>query len=274
MTYKTLMAHLGLRQSNTELLRVAADLGTRFDARLVGIAACQPMEFAYGDGYFGSEALAACRDELESELRAAEIEFREAVKGSGATLEWRSSYTTDALPYYLASEARCADLIITGAATADPFDSARHASVGDLVMRAGRPVLVVPPGGARMPFDSIVIAWKDTREARRATVDALPLLALAKHITILEIDEKTDCPTALARVQDVAQWLALHDIMAAALAAPSHGDTASQLDGLLTEQRCDLVVAGAYGHNRLREWAFGGVTHDLLKGGRCALLSH
>lgn len=274
MTYKTLMAHLSLGQSNTELLRVVADLGGRLDARLVGIAACQPMQFVYSDGYVGGEAMVACQDELEAELRAAEAEFREALKDSRASLEWRSSYTTDALPYYLSSEARCADLIITSIATADPFDSSRHASVGDLVMRAGRPVLVVPRSGARIPFDRIVLAWKDTREARRAAVDALPLLALAKHVTVLEISEKADVPTALGRVQDVTNWLALHGITAAPLAVPSHGDNASQLDALLKEQNSDLVIAGAYGHNRLREWAFGGVTHNLLQGGRCALLSH
>lgn len=274
MTYKTLMAHLGLGQSNSELLRVVAKLGTQLGAKVVGIAACQPMQFAYSDGYVGGEAIAACQDELESELRTAETEFQDALKATGTLLEWRSSYTTDALPYYLASEARCADLIITSVATADPFDSSRHASVGDLVMRAGRPVLVIPRTSARFPFDKIVVAWRDTREAKRAALDALPLLAAAKQVTVLEIADTPDVPAATGRVEDVAGWLALHGISAAPLVAPAHGDDATQLDSMLNEQQADLVVAGAYGHNRLREWAFGGVTHDLLKGGRCALLSH
>ncbi|MEO8724147.1 MAG: universal stress protein [Sphingobium sp.] len=274
MTYKTLMAHLGLGQSNSELLRVVAELGTQLGAKVVGIAACQPMQFAYSDGYVGGEAIAACQDELEGELRTAETEFQDALKVTGTLLEWRSSYTTDALPYYLASEARCADLIITSVATADPFDSSRHASVGDLVMRAGRPVLVVPRTSARFPFDKIVVAWRDTREARRATLDALPLLAAAKQVTVLEIADMPDVPAATGRVEDVAGWLALHGISAAPIVVPAHGDDVAQLDSMLNEQQADLVVAGAYGHNRLREWAFGGVTHDLLKGGRCALLSH
>lgn len=274
MPYKTLMIHLDVGQPNTELLKVAGELSTRLGARVVGIAACQPMPMVYADGYTSGAALADCQDELISELRSAEAEFREVLKGSKAPLEWRSDYTTEALPYYLASEARCADLIITSAATTDPFDSSRHASVGDLVMRAGRPVLVVPQAGAKLPFDKIVIAWKDTREARRATVDALPLLALAKHVTVLEVADKTDVPTALRRGEDVVHWLAAQGIAAAPLAVSSHGDDADQLEGLLKEQNCDLVVAGAYGHNRLREWAFGGVTHSLLKAERCALLSH
>jgi nucleotide-binding universal stress UspA family protein len=274
MTYKTLMAHLGLAQSNAELLRVVADLGGRLNARLIGIAACQPMRYVYSDGFIGGDTFISCEDELKGELLSAEAEFREALKGSCASLEWRSSYTTDALPVYLANEARCADLIVTNMATGDRFDSSRHASIGDLIMRAGRPILVVPRTGARIPFDRIVVAWKDTREARRAVVDALPLLALAKHVTVVEIENKADVTNALARVQDIVNWLALHGIAATPLAVPSHGDDASQIDGVLKQQEADLVVAGAYGHNRLREWAFGGVTHDLLRGGRCALLSH
>lgn len=274
MTYKTLLAHLDLSQSNAELLRVAADLGERFDARLVGIAACQPMQLAYGDGLASGEVMAACRDELESELRRAEAEFRQALNGYRAPLEWRSTYTTDALPYYVASEARSADLVVTSLATADALDSSRHASVGDLVMRAGRPVLVVPLTAARLPFEKIVIAWKDTREARRAVADALPLLAMASQITIVEIAPDPDLPSALGRVQDVAASLMLHGIKADPLAVVSRGADASRLAGILEEQDADLVVSGAYGHSRLREWAFGGVTHDILKGGRCALLSH
>ncbi|WP_157190267.1 universal stress protein [Novosphingobium sp. Rr 2-17] len=250
------------------------DLGARCDARLVGIAACQPIQFTYGDDYIDGRTMAACQDELRAELRTAEAEFREALKDNPLPVEWRSSYTIDALPDYLASEARCADLIVTSLAAADPFDSSRHTSIGDLVVRAGRPLLAVPHSGARIPFDRILVAWKDTREARRAVAEALPLLALAKHVTVLEIAEQDDVPTALSRVQDVTQWLALHRVKAVPLAVASNGADAVQLGSILNEQETDLVVAGAYGHNRLREWAFGGVTHALLQGGRCALLSH
>lgn len=274
MTYKTIMAHLHVGKSNVELLRVAGDLADRLGARIVGIAACQPMQLFYGEGYTSSSAVVDCQDELKAELRAAEAEFRGALKGSKAELEWRSSYTTEALPYYLASEARCADLIISSVATADALNSSRHTSLGDLVMRAGRPVLVVPRTGARPSFERIVLAWKDTREARRAAVEALPLLALAKQVTVLEIAHEADIPTAQGRVQDVADWLTLHGITAVPSAVSFHGDDAAGINSVLAEQNCDLVIAGAYGHNRLREWAFGGVTHDLLKGSRCALLSH
>ena len=274
MAYKTLMVHLALVQPNTELLRLAGDLAKRFDARIVGIAACQPLQLAYGDGYTGGSAVAACQDEFRAELRGAEAQFHEALKDSGAVLEWRSSFTTEALPYYLASEARCADLILTGSTTSGAFDSSRHASIGDLVMQAGRPVVIVPEARTFNPSGHIVVAWKDTREARRAATEALPLLALAERVTVAEITDQSSLPQAQGRVEDVAAWLALHQIKAVPLAVVSDKDDASQLDGLLAARHCDLVVAGAYGHNRLREWAFGGVTHNLLQGARLAMLSH
>lgn len=274
MAYETLIAHLDVGKSNAELLRVARDLALRLDAGLVGIAACQPMLAAYGDGYVAVDVIAVCQEELETELRTAEAEFRAAMKDLPVSVEWRSSYLTGALPEYLANEARCADLIVTSLATADPFDASRHTNVSDLVMHAGRPLFVVPRTSVRIPFDRSLMAWKDTREARRAVVDALPLLALAKHVTVLEIVEQSDVPTALDRVQDVVHWLSHHGIDAVPMAVASRGDDAEQLADILEEQEIDLVVAGAYGHHRLREWAFGGVTHDLLLGARCTLLSH
>jgi nucleotide-binding universal stress UspA family protein len=274
MPYKTVMVRLDLVRSNAEVLRVAGDLAGRFDARIVGIAACQPMQWAYGDGVNGGTPIVDCQDELQAELRAAEAEFRDVLKGTKAPLEWRSAFTTEALPYYIACEARCADLIVSGVPTAGAIDSARHTGLGDIVMRAGKPVLVVPQSGTPLSFERVTLAWKDTREARRAAVDALPLLALASQVTVLEIAGDSELSIANGRVQDVADWLATHGISAAAQALPSRGDDAAEVEALLGEQDCDLVVAGAYGHSRLREWAFGGVTHTLLKGTRSALLSH
>jgi nucleotide-binding universal stress UspA family protein len=274
MPYETLMVHLDLARSNAEVLRVASVLAAAMQARLVGIAACQPMQWAYGDGYNGGTPIVDCQDELTAELRAAEAEFRAASKGGEAKIEWRSAFTTEPLPYYLASEARCADLLISCVPSASLLDSARRTSLGDLVMRAGKPVLVVPHAGAIVPFERITLAWKDSREARRAATDALPLLARARTVSILEVAGKADLPFAQGRVEDVAGWLARHGITALPLAVPSQGDDAHTLAAFLDEHNSDLVVAGAYGHTRLREWAFGGVTRELLSGGRCALLSH
>ena len=80
---------------------------------------------------------------------------------------------------------------------------------------------------------------------------------------------------ARGRLQDVVAWLKGHGIAAKAVAAPTAGNDATHLDAIAREHGAGLLVAGAYGHNRLREWVLGGVTRDLLlRPGRCSLVSH
>ena len=73
----------------------------------------------------------------------------------------------------------------------------------------------------------------------------------------------------------VVNWLKRDGITAEAVASLSTGDDAARLDGIASDQAADIIVAGAYGHSRLREWALGGVTKDLLlRAGRCSFVSH
>jgi len=276
MTYKTIMVHLQLRQSNDGVLRIAADLAERFHAAVIGIAVCQPMQILQGDVYVSGDLVDQDRTEIEREIRAAEREFHQALAGCAGFVEWRSAVTSAALPGYLANEARGADLVITGIERdASPFDGARHVAVGDLAMQAGRPVLIVPAKTDRLELDRVVVGWKDTREARRALADAVPLLIRAGQVTLVEIAAKDDLIAARRRLADVVAWLARHGVAAQPIAAESNGDDAGLLAAIVPGRKADLVVAGAYGHSRLREWAFGGVTRNfLLHADQCLLVSH
>lgn len=116
------------------------------------------------------------------------------------------------------------------------------------------------------------IFWKSTSGA---AVDALPLFKKAGHVLVVEIAAEEDLAEARARLKDVAGWLRRHGVSAETLASSSHGEDSAQLRAMAREHAADVVVAGAYGHSRLREWALGGVTRDLLlRTERCSLLSH
>ena len=273
--YATLMVHLELGRSNAGLLQIAADLAARFHASVIGIAACQPLQVIYGEGFVSGDLYEQDRQELDKEMKAAEAEFRSALQACAATLEWRSAVTFALLSDYLAREARSADLVITGVASGDLFDASRSVNSGDLVMRAGRPVLVVPATTGKVKLERILVGWKDTRETRRAVSDALPLLKNAAHVAVVEIAAEDELTAARSRLEDVAGWLKRHGIKAECLASPSTGDDATALYAVAQDQGADLIVAGAYGHSRLREWALGGVTRDLLlRANFCSLLSH
>jgi nucleotide-binding universal stress UspA family protein len=180
------------------------------------------------------------------------------------------------LAEYLACQARSTDLFIIGVDRNDSmFDTSRHVNIGDLVMQAGRPVLIVPRTAGTFDLARVVIGWKDTSESRRAVVDALPILKKAMHVSVVEIAAEADLAAARVHLDDVVLWLKRHGVIAESVAAPSTGDDASRLNDIARERRADLIVAGAYGHSRLREWALGGVTRDLLlRADRCSLVSH
>jgi nucleotide-binding universal stress UspA family protein len=276
MTYKTLMVHLELGQSNRNLLGVAGDLAQRFDAGVIGVVMCQPMQIIYSEGYVPADLIVQDREQRDVEIAAAEEEFRDLLQGRVGHLEWRSAVTPDPLADYLARQARSADLLVTGVEhNASVFDHSRHIAIGDLVMHAGRPILVVPTAASDVSFDSVMVGWKDTRETRRAIADALPLLQTSGRVTIVEIVAERELQSARQRLDDVMRWLASHGVAAEPIAQIATGDDAGQLNALALERNVGVVVAGAYGHSRVREWVLGGVTRDLLlQAGRCALVSH
>jgi nucleotide-binding universal stress UspA family protein len=275
VTYATVMVSLELGQSNADLLNVAADVAQQFHAGIIGIAACQPMQVTFTDGYIPPEIVEEDRDEIEQEIAKAEAEFRAALRKRVANLRWRSNITFEPLPDYVAREARCADLVIAGGGQRKLLDGSSVISAGELVMRVGRPILVVPSSLDALKLERAIVGWKDTREARRATLDALPLLRKATHVSIVEIADEEECSAARIRLDDVAGWLKQHGVDAQPFTFHPGGDDAATFAAIAQEQGADIIVAGAYGHSRLREWAFGGVTRELLQSGqRCTLLSH
>ncbi len=275
MRSPTFLVHLQPGRSNAGLLQVAADLAGRCGARMVGITVCQPMLITYNEICTMEDLIEQDRMAMRNEIARAEAEFRQRPGASAEEAAWRSGIAQVSPAEYLAAEARCADLLIVAAPGTDPLRETRDPDLGALVMQAGRPVLVVPGEAPTLALDTILVAWKDTREARRATLDALPLLTLARHVAVVEVAEREAAAAAHRRVTDVAGWMRTRGIKAEATVRPTHGEDANQLRSLAQEMAADLVVAGAYGHNRLREWVLGGVTRDLLlRLDRCVLLSH
>ena len=276
MTYKTILVHLDLIGDNEGVLNIAGQLAERFGSRVIGIAAAQPTQPLYEEGYAMAAVVAEERSELDRELAECRAQFYKALEHRVKQMGWRSAVTFQTLSDYIADEARCADLIITGKDIgAQLFDNGRRVNIGDLAIRAGRPVLIVPQGITHLRMENVFLAWKDAREARRAALDALSLFHAAGNVTVLEVTSESDQARADARVRDVGLWLERHDIPAARLAVGTTGGHAGHLHAELLNRKCDLLVAGAYGHNRLGEWVFGGVTQDvLLDPDFCVLLSH
>ena len=278
MTFATVMASLALDQSNEARLELAGQLAEQLGGGVIGVAAGQfapPLYFADGAVAQGliEQGEAAIRKRL-SELGA---EFRHAVRNRTLRhVEWRSAL--DFPTRFAVREARSADIIVTGGQTPALSDVFALANPRDLIMRAGRPVLLVPNAAGWLDLRTVLVAWKDTPGARRAVGDALPLLRRAKNVVIVEIPEGDDGRSAAqAGVDDVAAFLSRHGIVATTRVPETgaKGGATAQLDEIAADLDAGLIVAGAYGHLRFRELILGGMTEHLVtRMDRCVLLSH
>jgi len=199
-------------------------------------------------------------------LDKAERAFRRIV-GAHNGIEWRCGRV--AANNFVSEQARAADLIVASRPR-HGLQVDAEVDAGDLVMNAGRAVLMVPPGSERLSAKHVVVAWKDTREARRAIRDSLPFLKQAEDVSVIGIGEPAQSAT------DVCAYLRHHGVDARAYTRPGHiASMADELVRIAEQEGADLIVCGAYGHSRTREWVFGGVTRDLLdRAPLCCLMAH
>lgn len=276
MSYKSLLVHLELNRDNTGILNVTRDLAKRCGARVIGVAACQPLQVLYNEGWTAPDVILQDRAQIKKELARAEAEFYAALRDHVADLSWRSLVSYELLADWIATQAASADLVITGKDLGPSLlDETHRTNIGDLVMRAGRPVLLVPANVESLRLENVFVGWKESAESRRAAADALPLLRLAGACRVIEICTQPQAGLAKARVDEVAGWLATHGVSAVGEAVVGSGNEAGYLHAELLNRNCHLLVAGAYGHNRFSEWVFGGVTQDILLDPEfCVLLSH
>jgi nucleotide-binding universal stress UspA family protein len=269
-TYASIMVPMDLEPQTETRAKLATDVADRFSSRIIGVAA-QPIQAPL---YFEAPVVGvASIIEIEErrckeELAKAEAAFRRAT-GARNRVEWRQALTFSR--DYAFEQTRAADLIVAARPRASD-GGLRPMSVdgGDLVMDAGRPVLLVPPDVNFLSAKRVVIAWKDTREARRAVWDSMPFLKRAVEVSVVSVDSED------RGARDVAAYLGCHNIAATVLTRPEKNTVvAVELIRIAQQEAADLIVCGAYGHSRTREWAFGGVTRDLLDSSPlCCLMSH
>jgi nucleotide-binding universal stress UspA family protein len=180
-------------------------------------------------------------------------------------LEWRGALSSPT--GLLIDSARAADLIVTTSPKEASIGNAqRSVDLGSLILRAGRPVLVASTGEEHFLTNNVLIAWKDTREARRAVADAMPILQIAKEVRIITIDKAATDDTWKS-LRDVAAFLSHHGVKAATEVFPEQSD-GHMIADLANAMNADMIISGAYGHSRLREWIFGGATRSMLENDR------
>ena len=272
MTYASIMVYTDGDEASDNRIRIARALADQFHAALIGVAAGAPRPPIVAPDLIGTEIEAEIAA-ISAELAEKEKKFLKAACRADGQTEWRASHgmPNDAV----AEEARAADLLVIGRepSSDDPF---RSLNPGTVLLRTGRPVLAVPRSVHEFKAKKILIAWQDSREARRAVRDSLPFLVQADEILLTQVCEQNESEAARASVRDVAHYLSRHRIGASAgIMLKATGSVTDELLRVAAFEKIDLIVCGAYGHSRLGEWMFGGVTRDLLdRSPVCCLFSH
>lgn len=271
--YAALLVYVDAEGAPTDRVRLSAALADRFNATLIGLSAMAMKPPFVAEGVVIEEVTEADIGNMEAALAEKEKWFRGLAGNRHRKPEWRGvlDFPADAL----ARNARAADLAVIGRSKG-PGDAYTALDPRRAVLTIGRPALVVPDGVSELRAEHVVIGWKDTRESRRAVQDALPFLRLAARVTIVHVRMAGEEATVRSGTEDVAAYLTRHRIRGGPrVILQQEGSEAAQLIRLAQDERADLLVVGAYGHSRLGEWIFGGMTHELLATSPiCCLMSH
>jgi nucleotide-binding universal stress UspA family protein len=273
MPYAAVMVYIEAEGTPEQRLRVAAGIADKFTAALIGVSALAIPPPIVADGMVLDDVTDVDIKLMEAKLADRGRWFRGIAGEDHQELQWRAELDLPAAA--VARVARAADLVVIGR---EKMRGSAYISLdpGEALLNMGRPTLVVPEGVSALRAEHVVIGWKDTREARRAVQDSLPFLQEAARVTIVEACGAAEEKTALGRLDDVTRYLMRHRIKGGPkVMLEQKGSGAEQLIRVAQEERADLLVTGAYGHSRLGEWVFGGMTRDLLATSPiCCLMSH
>lgn len=266
------LVHVEPGEASRDRVQVAAALARSMGGRLIGLGAemAQPLVASPYGGVNTAEWVVAMNKQIDDDLIAAQAAFN--LDSAGLDSEWRVMREMPARA--LAAAARACDVVVVSAHPQTNYY--RAADPAEVVMRSGRPVLVTPAKASPLDGRAVVLAWKDTREARRALQDGLPFLQRAEQVVVVAVCAQDEAGAVQRQVDDVIAYLSRRGVRATAKVsiAPDAG-VVGELNATAQAIGADLIIAGAYGQSRLREWVFGGVTRTLMDEPTChLLLSH
>ncbi|WP_061478232.1 universal stress protein [Stenotrophomonas sp. DDT-1] len=215
-------------------------------------------DFAVGDLY----------QQLQAQGEANVLRLTARLRGEHISHEVRLVQAYYGAPAQIAAQhAVHADVsVISGAAGDTAEGDLGRSYFGSLLIASGRPVLVIPKGSsAALPPATMLVAWTPTRESSRALHDALPLLLAAHSVHLIVVVENGEGAVERTDMAEIARHLERHGVKVQAKILKEEGvSTAALLLEHADHVGADMLVVGGFGHSRFREWAFGGVTRELL----------
>jgi len=269
MAFKDILVQVDGSRSAAARYQVAIQLAATHGAHLTGLClAIEPPVPAAILGMVPLEVRSRQREMVREHAESAAAQFRLAAEREGIPGECRivDLLDNEATEVFI-RHVRHADIAVLGQADPEQSSMLPAGFTADVVMGSGRPGIVVPYTGAPpVVGQRVLIAWNGGREATRAVNDALPILKRAHSVTVLSVNpESAGNGDRREPGADIALHLARHGVTVAASRTVAREISVG--DAILADiagNAIDLLVMGAYGHSRTREFVLGGVTRHLL----------
>jgi nucleotide-binding universal stress UspA family protein len=284
--FRTILVHLTGTECDGAALTTALQIATPFSAHLTCLRVtpdpaaliAQATTIDMGTAMVLADTLGAIEQQASEHTNKARAIFDQfcgrhdivrsdsPAQTANVAASWREGAASDEFDC-LVAEARFHDAVVLAGG---PERSGRlpDAVLGSVAIGGGRPVILAPEHPSLKPIKTIAVAWKNSPESARAITAAMPLLAKADRVDVFTANEDdAEAKYCVDCGERVVQQLRWHGLNAHAHFVIPAGRTAP--DAVLETAHsfaADLLVMGAYGHSRLREFIFGGFTQRILRG--------
>lgn len=277
--FKTILVHVDETARSLHRIDVAARLANQYDAHLVGAAmtGLSAYMLPVGDLQDGMPPIAFPVEQLRAQANRALDLFDTAAAQSGVAAFERRLVDEEA-GLGVSLQARYSDLVIISQTAPDEFLPRLRSDFPEYVLlNCARPVLILPFTGVEGGIGQrVTVAWNGSAEAVRAITSAIPVLQRAEKVDLVVFDAGAkgslhgEDPGA-----DMALYLARHAIKVEVTASQASGGEGEPLLSFAADRGADLIVMGAFGHSRFREFLLGGMSRTVLSSSPVALwMSH
>jgi nucleotide-binding universal stress UspA family protein len=269
MSYKTILVSINEVYQLRSLLGAAAVIAEKSDSYVIGLYVIPAPELRF------SNAVEAVMVEMDGDRTyfqgqeaAAREAFEKAILSAGIEGEFR---VVNALEHTIAStvieHARQSDLVIIGHSNSCSSRAIGSGFSEEIIISSGRPTLLMPlDQQATVRTDRAIVGWNGSREAARAAFDSIPLLKLADEVLIILVAPEGGDPGKPASTGiDLTKAFARHGIKVRPFDFHSSLEPGQALLEQVESRGAGLLVMGAYGHARFREFILGGATRSVLK---------
>jgi len=256
----TILVHVEGDEGQASRLAAAFDLARATGGHLVCLSVLPYAAYALGDPAMGAFPVTTLIDAVEARRAEERVAVEARLAREGVSWEWQAADGDSG--DRLVEHARLADLVVMSAGPFARAPALKMGLTGDVAVRAPVPVLAVPETASGIDVAGpALVCWDGSQEAARTLRQAIPLLKLASAVTLLTVSEKDSPFPARA----AAAYLSRHGVGVDVVERDAGAASVEQvIRAVAAERRARWLVQGAYGHSRVRQMLFGGVTRGLL----------